>query len=153
MDSEVLTYEQQIELFSLQAEAAREETKKIEAEQEKLRLEIENNTLLLKLKHSVQNENLLQAMSENNELIRSKEKTAKLYVIMIAILFGFMILLSSLMSIWNIHRLAEAFENLNVTSSYTNDNSIIENNRTTVNEVDKIENSFNKVTNDNPVKQ
>lgn len=133
-NDENLTYEEQLKLYDKQLEA-------IKQEKEKIALELENNKIKKELLEHDENIKVLDAMSENNSLMKQNISVTKnmFYMVMVAMICN--MLISAGYAIYSTDRLATAFEGLNkeyIVETKT-DNSI----RNLINEVESIDNSFN----------
>lgn len=133
-NDENLTYEEQLKLYDKQLEA-------IKQEKEKIALELENNKIKKELMEHEENDRVLEAMSENNALMKQNISVTKnmFYMVMVAMICN--MLISAGYAIYSTDRLATAFENLDADYVYesTSDNSINNN----ITGVETIDNSFN----------
>lgn len=133
-NDENLTYEEQLKLYDKQLEA-------IKQEKEKIALELENNKIKKELLEHDENIKVLDAMSENNSLMKQNISVTKnmFYMVMVSLICN--MLISAGYAIYSTDRLATAFENLDADYVYesTSDNSINNN----ITGVETIDNSFN----------
>lgn len=133
-NAENLTYEEQLKLYDKQLEA-------IKQEKEKIALELENNKIKKELMEHEENDRVLEAMSENNALMKQNISVIKnmFYMVMVGLICN--MLLSVGYALYSTDRLATAFEGLNRDFKIESktDNSI----RNHINEVESIDNSFN----------
>lgn len=133
-NDENLTYEEQLKLYDKQLEA-------IKQEKEKIALELENNKIKKELMEHEENDRVLEAMSENNALMKQNISVIKnmFYMVMVGLICNMLLFVGY--AFYNTDRLATAFEGLNqeyIVETKT-DNSI----RNHINQVESIDNSFN----------